>query len=114
MGRARYRRIDQGTNGTTTTRYIGNVEIIERPNGTQERKRYIAGIAIETGHYNTGGSETHRETLYTLKDHLGSLDVIVDENGAIDQKLSFGPWGQRRDATNWAELNSSNGLVSPP
>ena len=111
VDRARYRRIDQGTNGTTTTRYIGNVEIIDRPNGTQERKRYIAGIAIETGHYNTGGSETHRETLYTLKDHLGSLDVIVDENGAIDQKLSFGPWGQRRDATNWAELNSSNQLI---
>ncbi|MCG8370868.1 MAG: hypothetical protein MJA32_10195, partial [Proteobacteria bacterium] len=86
VDRSRYRRIDQGASGTTTTRYIGNVEIIERPNGTQERKRYIAGVAIETGFY-TGGSETTRETIYTLKDHLGSLDVILDDTGALEQKL---------------------------
>ncbi|MBT8423317.1 MAG: hypothetical protein KJP03_09385, partial [Gammaproteobacteria bacterium] len=108
--RSRYRRVDQDTSGTTTTRYIGNVEIIVRPNGTQERKRYIAGTAIETGFY-SGGSETSRETIYTLKDHLGSLDVIVGEDGQIEQKLSFGPWGQRRDASNWEELNTSNQLI---
>ncbi|MCG8371189.1 MAG: FG-GAP-like repeat-containing protein, partial [Proteobacteria bacterium] len=110
VDRSRYRRIDQGASGTTTTRYIGNVEIIERPNGTQERKRYIAGVAIETGFY-TGGTETSRETLYTLKDHLGSLDVILDDTGAVEQKLAFGPWGQRRDATNWKEVNSGNSLI---
>ena len=111
VDRARYRRIDEGSGGTTTTRYVGSVEIIERPDGTQERKRYIAGIAVETGYYNTGGWETSRETRYTLKDHLGSLDVIVDESGAIDQKLSFGPWGQRRDASNWKELDTSSQLI---
>ncbi len=110
IDRARYRRIDQGAGGTTTTRYIGNVEIIERPNGTQERKRYIGGVAIETGFY-TGGSETGRETLYTLKDHLGSLDVLVNSAGQVEQKLSFGPWGQRRDATNWEEVDTSNLMI---
>ena len=110
VDRSRYRRIDQDSSGTTTTRYIGNVEIIERPNGTQERKRYIAGVAIETGFY-TGGNETNRETIYTLKDHLGSLDVILDDAGLVEQKLSFGPWGQRRDATNWKEVDTSIQLI---
>ncbi|MCG8370866.1 MAG: RHS repeat-associated core domain-containing protein, partial [Proteobacteria bacterium] len=51
-------------------------------------------------------------TLYTLKDHLGSLDVILDDTGAVEQKLAFGPWGQRRDATNWKEVNSGNSLIA--
>ncbi len=110
VDRNRYRRIDNDSNGMTTTRYIGNVEIIERPNGTQERKRYIAGVAIETGIY-SGGSETSRKTIYTLKDHLGSLDVILDDAGQIEQKLSFGPWGQRRDASNWKEVDTNSLLI---
>jgi hypothetical protein len=27
------------------------VEIVSRPGGTVERKRYLAGVAIETGYY---------------------------------------------------------------
>ena len=49
--------------------------------------------------------ESNRQTHYMLTDHLGSLDVIADKDGEIKQKLSFGPWGQRRDATNWQEVN---------
>lgn len=110
VDRSRFRRIDQDSNGTTTTRYIGNVEIIQRPDGKQERKRYLAGIAIETGVY-SGGNETSRNTIYTLKDHLGSLDVIVNASGVVEQKLSFGPWGQRRDATNWKEVDTNSLLI---
>lgn len=111
VDRARFRRIDTVGGQITTTRYIGSVEIIDRPNGTRERKRYIAGVAIETRTYDSIGDEIDRETLYTLKDHLGSLDVIADSVGNIDQKLSFGPWGQRRDPINWQELNGSNQLI---
>ena len=111
VDRARYRRTDTVAGQVTTTRYVGNVEIIDRPDGTRERKRYIAGVAIETRTYDSVGGETDRETLYTLKDHLGSMDVIVDADGGIEQKLSFGPWGQRRDATNWQEVDGSNLLI---
>jgi len=107
--RSRFRRVDSGAS-TKTTRYIGNVEFIDHHNGNVERKRYIGGVAIETGYY-TNGNETRRDTEYTLHDHLGSLDIITDDAGEVLQKLSFGPWGQRRDASNWKETNSSNQLI---
>ena len=110
VDRARYRRTDTIAGQVTTTRYVGSVEIIDRPDGTHERKRYIGGVAIETRIYESG-SEANRELRYTLKDHLGSLDVIADKDGEIKQKLSFGPWGQRRDATNWQEVDGSNQLI---
>ena len=104
--RARFRRIDNAGSTTTTTRYIGNVEIISRNDGTQERKRYIGGVAIETSYF-SNGVQANRETLYTFKDHLGSMDVITDDAGQVVQELSFGAWGQRRNATNWQELIAS-------
>ena len=108
--RNRFRRIDESGAGTTTTRYVGDVEIISRDDGTEERKRYIAGAAIETTFY-SNGSETGRDTVYTFFDHLGSMDVITDASGDIAQELSFGAWGQRRDAINWAELDVNDLLA---
>ena len=93
--------------GITTTRYIGNVEIIFKPNGDQDRKRYIAGVAIETIHFGNNNIEDSRETHYLHKDHLGSLDVITDATGAIVQELSFDAWGQRRNAIDWTALTST-------
>ncbi len=34
---------------------------------------------------------------YLHKDHLGSTDVITDGNGNVVERLSFDPWGQRRE-----------------
>ena len=34
---------------------------------------------------------------YVHTDHLGSLNVLTNESGAIEQKLSFDAWGNRRD-----------------
>ncbi len=97
----RYRRVDDGTSGIKTTRYIGNVEIIFQANGDQDRKRYIAGIAIETIHFGSNSVEDYRETHYLHLDHLGSLDVITDSTGAVVQEQSFDAWGQRRNAIDW-------------
>jgi RHS repeat-associated protein len=35
-------------------------------------------------------------TRYLLKDHLGSLDVVTDQAGAVMERLSFDAWGKRR------------------
>jgi RHS repeat-associated protein len=106
IDRARYLRVDDGSGGVTTTRYIGNVEIIDLPNGTQQRKRYIAGIAVETRTL-SGGVQTGKSTHYIHRDHLGSVDVITDQSGAILQEMSFDAWGQRRNAITWAPLAST-------
>ena len=34
---------------------------------------------------------------YVHTDHLGSLNVLTNESGAIEQELSFDAWGYRRD-----------------
>lgn len=98
--RARYFREDDGSSGVTVTRYIGSVEIVNRPDGKQERRRYIAGAAIETTVY-SGGTEDSRTTRYTFHDHLGSLDVLTNDQGAIEQYFSFNAWGERRSGTDW-------------
>ncbi|WP_231758684.1 PQQ-binding-like beta-propeller repeat protein [Microbulbifer elongatus] len=91
--RSRYLRIDTTSSGAVTeTRYIGNVERISRPDGSEEVKRYLPGGAVVTI------SSGERESRYLHKDHLGSVDVITDASGSILQELSFDAWGQRRNA----------------
>jgi hypothetical protein len=38
------------------------------------------------------------DTMYYIhKDYLGSFDVITDESGSVLERLSFYPWGRRRN-----------------
>jgi RHS repeat-associated protein len=108
--RARYRRIDVGIDGTTTTRYIGNVEIIFHPDGTEVRKRYLAGVAIESRTI-VGTTESGRTTHYIHKDHLGSLDVATDASGEVYQWFSFDAWGERRNALDWNALSPQDAMT---
>jgi RHS repeat-associated protein len=42
------------------------------------------------------------DTMYYIhKDYLGSYDVITDEQGNVLERLSFDPWGRRRNPTDW-------------
>ena len=99
--RNRYRRIDRDSSSgqTKTTYYLGAVEIIDNSNGQREYKRQL-GDAIETIRYQ-GNSFLQQSTHYLLQDHLGSVDVIVDHLGNIEQELSFDAWGKRRNASDW-------------
>lgn len=38
---------------------------------------------------------------YILKDHLGSWTVITDEEGAVEQELSYDAWGNLRNPGTW-------------
>lgn len=71
--------------------------------GEREYKRYV-GDMIEIIHYDENEQFVKGERHYQLQDHLGSVDVITDEQGQVVQELSFDAWGQRRDATNWKAL----------
>ena len=46
-------------------------------------------------------SETNN-MYYIHKDYLGSYETITDSEGSIVEKLSFDPWGKRRNPTNWS------------
>ncbi len=94
-GRSRYRRTDtnisEGSAWTSETLYLGNVEIITRSDGENEVRRNINGNVVIVEPDNT-----EVRVLYLHKDHLGSMDVILDANGAPVNSFSFDPFGQRR------------------
>lgn len=49
---------------------------------------------------------------YLHKDHLGSLDVITNDNGIIVEEHSFDAWGRRRNPNNWRYENiAQNNLL---
>ena len=111
--RARFKRTDTSGNKTTTTLYVGSVEKVTHSSSLYEYKRYIAGGAalITEKHATTVengvSTETETETTqYLLKDHLGSVAVITDALGGVDQELSYDAWGQRRDAATWGDLTA--------
>ncbi|NQZ11383.1 MAG: hypothetical protein HRT35_29880, partial [Algicola sp.] len=99
--RHRFKRtdIDNEKAETTTTHYLGNVEVITRPTGVVEYKRAINGGVIVTTRSN-GTSDVR----YLHKDHLGSIDMITDESGLLVQSLSFDAFGKRRDTLSWDQF----------
>jgi RHS repeat-associated protein len=71
------------------------------------------GSLVEQKHYIPAGSATvvytmpsvgSSRTRYLHSDHLGSVDSVTDENGAVVQRLSFDSWGKRRNA-DWTDAN---------
>jgi len=59
-------------------------------------------FAIYTRRNQSGGS-----LAYVLKDHLGSIQCLTNESGALTEELSFDAWGRRRDKDNWTYTLSS-------
>ncbi len=97
--RNRYQRIDNIHQASEqVTHYVGHIERIWRANGEVSTKRYISGEVVVT---KTGANSTVH-TLLT--DHLGSMNVLVDEIGQVVQKQSFDAFGQRRSALDYASL----------
>ena len=92
--RARFKRVDVGAAGTTSTLYIGGVEKIKYPDNNIVWKRKVAGVAIETEHVTLQTRELH----FLHYDHLGSLSLITDEIGADVEEHYFDPWGDSRKA----------------
>ena len=102
--RSRFRRVDTNAHGTTTTLYLGGVEIVAHPGGAREVRRNIGGVVVETTG-TTAGSCPANETHYVLRDHLGGVDVLTDGAGNEVRSHSFDPWGRPRDPADWTPLS---------
>jgi RHS repeat-associated protein len=93
--RKRFKRVTTETiednSVTTTTYYIGNVEVVSKSNSSVITTRRNLPGAIELRR-----SNGTREISYLHKDHLGSIDTISDANGDIKQKLYFDAWGKKQ------------------
>ena len=87
-------------NGTTKEKYfIGGLYEKEISEGVIKELCYIstpAGtIAIKETQDNVDN------WLFLTHDHLGSVHCILNENGDLEQELSFDPYGNRRDPNTW-------------
>ncbi|HKV96449.1 MAG TPA: RHS repeat-associated core domain-containing protein [Gammaproteobacteria bacterium] len=51
-------------------------------------------------------------TRYVTGNHLGGVSVISDEVGTVDQRMSYGAFGERRDPTTWQPYASMPDLTN--
>lgn len=42
---------------------------------------------------------------YILKDHIGSINYVLNSAGSIIEEMNFDAWGNRRNASNWSYTN---------
>ncbi len=90
-GGSRLKRIVDDGVTTTTTLYVGNVEI-EKVNGTEARRTvYYSGAFRIIGGANAG-------LYYTHGDHLGSVSALSDANGmkVAGSDVVYAPFGEVR------------------
>ena len=118
--RARYKRIDSSGSQVTTTLYLGSVEKVYYSDGSIQWKRNIAGVGLITQTVNNTGTKLGEAQRYLIKDHLGSLSLITDEIGAVEQSDYFDPWGRERkiitsgSIKQWLADNSNFRIANKP
>ena len=93
-----------GTPGaaTTTIYYGAGMEKeIDTVANTTTLRTYVAGGYLEEKMTGTGLAATvssTRNARFFLQDQLGSPLAIVDESSTVLQRMSYDPWGRRRDS----------------
>ena len=82
--------------------FIGNsLEIEEDANNDKSELHYLnAGDGLFAIYVinNKGDGAMY----YIHKDYLGSFETITNQEGEVVERLSFDPWGRRRNASNWS------------
>ncbi|MBL1260424.1 MAG: VCBS repeat-containing protein [Thiotrichaceae bacterium] len=90
--RKRFHQLTTSGSRTTDTRYLesGLYEIVTE-GGLTRRKAYVGDFLVRT---DVGGAE---ELRYLHRDHIGSVDAISDASAAVVNRMTFAPFGARRD-----------------
>ena len=90
---------------TKTKRYFTSLYETVTENGVTKKLHYLTSatglFAIFVSTSNGGGT-----MYYTLKDHQGSLAAVV--YGSTVERLSYDPWGHRRNTTDFGYDNVSH------
>ncbi len=104
----------------------GNKRAVKRVNGMVQRQWLYAGGLLPIAEYDAagnlvatfnGGFMVKNGTTYRLlRDHLGSVRLVVDAStGTVVQRLSYGPWGEVLEDTNpgFQPFGYAGGLYDP-
>ncbi len=90
---------------TVETTYVGGFYERVFDGETIKRKHYIntpvGRVAVYTLTYTIADITDTPDIKYFHRDHLGSVDVITDQDGVSIEKDSFDAWGARRNAIGW-------------
>ncbi|QMU61549.1 MAG: hypothetical protein GKR92_07505 [Gammaproteobacteria bacterium] len=86
--------------GVTTTTYLGGMEKVEKSDTSVTEYKHFISAGGNTIAIYTHRSNNTNDTRYLHRDHLGSIDVITDENKVEVDRLSYDAFGKRRLA-NW-------------
>ena len=96
----RYARKSSWQAGSTTVTeevaYIGAVEIISDNETTGLQTITKTRLSPDVMHVKIQGSTTAEVFEYAHRDHLGSIEVVTDDNGNILDRLAFEPFGSRK------------------
>jgi RHS repeat-associated protein len=109
--RQRYKHVALNGATTETTIYVGGIFEKLTRNGTAEYKHSVVGPDAVVAIHNRKSTGVNA-TLYPLQDHLGSTDVVTDASGASLVKLSFTPFGARRNGTTWSGAPTAADLTA--
>ena len=92
--------------GVTETKYYcgGLYEEVQKVGETKKISYIFAdGESIAIFEQSTVNGD---KLLYLHKDHLGSVQALTNESGALVQELSYDAWGKRRNPINWEDYSS--------
>ena len=90
-------------NTLRTKRYVGNCEYITETNGNATDTQWLTYLTGPTGVYAVVMTKSGTDQIfYVLKDNLGSWTTITDEDGNVEQRLSYDAWGNLRDPNTWS------------
>jgi len=84
-----------------TTVYVGNLIEKVTVGSTVLWRHYIAGGTGPVAVYTRKSSGTN-EIHYLTRDHLGSVDSVTSAAGAVEVRMAFGAFGQRRQESGWS------------
>src|SRR5207244_3240717 len=88
---------------SSTTIYIGGLYQRVTTGTLVEHKHFIGAGRTQVVY--TQRSTGTNDTRYLHTDHLGSVDTITNESGAVVQRLSNDAHGKRRNA-NWTDATT--------
>ena len=100
---------------TTTIKYVGTMfEQVEKTGGATQYVHYVFAGERRVAVYTTDDAAAPTEmTRYLHQDHLGSVDTITDETGAVVERLSYDAFGKRRTATGTDAWTDSVIAITP-
>ncbi len=91
---------DPDNNLSVTKTYIGDIYEKITENGQTREVHYLsAGNGLFAIYTKNEG--TNNQLVYVHKDHLGSIQALTDEAGAMIEEYSYDAWGLRRDPNTW-------------